>query len=634
MKHVEEEEERELFRGAALYREWGCRFTTLKQFVKAIEYFIKSMELSDGNDLKTLLGLTSALTSIHKYKAAAKIVDMCMKTDPNNYKVIWARIETLYKITEFEESLIYAYQGRRLRPFPFKWGIYQANETIEDCVGNNTSSIVLKELYPWIKEMEHFFKQLNAQGDQIKDEFEGIDENKSKFKVNDKTLKKEAYLRKHQSFVAEIYLRSLAKDKNFVEEILQRAEVWSANKESSRELENLAKLCFTRLHNRQEMLRVRRPLYFFRFKHRSRPPGHKKSIQRENEIKINILINRIHFLFKTLKNHQLNRDFVRFFRLAERIKTILDNNSQKKLPIKNECLEKLYNIIALTYIKSRDLSKIKDEELKRIYLKHHIGIKVGKLPRDEDIGWVPTAKKKKALLEIKNRLAMTNKFLELAWIFHDFSKLLIEKNSYEWARHYARKSRDNSIEINNKFWFINATHLLLRIEIHQNNKSEAMDAALMALSCARNLNEGGKKCSFFDYLVDFYQGIIEILNETDVEKIAFVDNIAIREQLIVDLMPIELKPKMDYILRRMRVIPSNRRFSIMPGCKPIDNKLNLTFSMINNNNNKKKKKKNTILNNSSSGTPRDHEKEMRKTFLQFYTPSKKIPGLLNFDDYI
>ncbi|XP_043483411.1 outer dynein arm-docking complex subunit 4-like [Leptopilina heterotoma] len=575
MKHVEEEEEPELFRGAALYREWGCRFTTLKQFVKAIEYFIKSMELSDGNDLKTLLGLTSALTSIHKYKAAAKIVDMCMKTDPNNYKVIWARIETLYKITEFEESLIYAYQGRRLRPFPFKWGIYQANETIEDCVGNNTSSIVLKELYPWIKEMEHFFKQLNAQGDQIKDEFEGIDENKSKFKVNDTTLKKEAYLRKHQSFVAEIYLRSLAKDKHFVEEILQRAEIWSANKESSRELENLAKLCFTRLHNRQEMLRVRRPL------------------------------------------------------LAERIKTLLDNNSQKKLPIKNECLEKLYNIIALTYIQSRDLSKIKDEEMKKIYLKHHIGIKVGKLPRDEDIGWVPTAKKKKALQEIKNRLAMTNNFLELAWIFHDFSKLLMEKNSYEWARHYARKSRDNSLEINNEFWFINATHLLLRIEIHQNNITEAMDAALMALSCARKLKEENRKTfSFFDYLVDFYQGIIEILNETDVEKMAFVDNIAIREQLIVDLMPIELKPKMDYILRRMRVIPSNRRFSIMPGCKPIDNKLNLTFSMINN-------KKNTIFNNSNSGgAPRDHEKEMRKTFLQFYTPSKKIPGLLDFDDYI
>lgn len=78
MKH-DEEEKPEIFRASTLYREWGCRFTTLKQYMKAIEYFSKSMELSDGNDLRTLLGLTSAFMSIHKYKAAAEIADMCMK---------------------------------------------------------------------------------------------------------------------------------------------------------------------------------------------------------------------------------------------------------------------------------------------------------------------------------------------------------------------------------------------------------------------------------------------------------------------------------------------------------------------------------------------------------------------------
>lgn len=116
--------------------------------------------------------------------------------------------------------------------------------------------------------------------------------------------------------MAEIYLRSLAKDKHFVEEFLQRPEIWSANKKNSNELVNLAKICFSRLHNRQEMLRVRRPLYFFRFKHKARPPGHKKSIQNENKIKINILINRVDFLFNTLNNHQLHKDYVKFFRFV------------------------------------------------------------------------------------------------------------------------------------------------------------------------------------------------------------------------------------------------------------------------------------------------------------------------------
>lgn len=151
---------------------------------------------------------------------------------------------------------------------------------------------------------------------------------------------------------------------------------------------------------------------------------------------------------------------------------------------------------------------------------------------------------------------------------------------------------------------------MLRIEIHQHNRNEAMDVAHLALSCSRQVKEN---C----YLVDFYQGIIKILNETDIEKMAFVDAIAIREQLIVDLMPMELKPKMDYILRSMRAISSNRRFSVMPGCKPIDNKLNLTF------------KRNTIL----ESPPKDHEKEMRKTFLRIHSINKKIPGFINFDEY-
>ena len=84
------------------------------------------------------------------------------------------RVETLYKITEFGLSLIYAYQGQRMRPYPFKWGVYQASETIEDCIGKNTSPTALRELYPWIKRMEDYLKELKVKKDEVKDEFEGL----------------------------------------------------------------------------------------------------------------------------------------------------------------------------------------------------------------------------------------------------------------------------------------------------------------------------------------------------------------------------------------------------------------------------------------------------------------------------
>ena len=69
----------ELFRGTILYREWGCRLSSLKKFIKAIEFFKKSIEMGGGNDLRTLLGLTYAFMTFTRYRAAAEIADKCME---------------------------------------------------------------------------------------------------------------------------------------------------------------------------------------------------------------------------------------------------------------------------------------------------------------------------------------------------------------------------------------------------------------------------------------------------------------------------------------------------------------------------------------------------------------------------
>ena len=76
-------------------------------------------------------------------------------------------------ITEFGQSLIYAHQGYRRRSFPFRWCIYQGNETVDDCIGKNTSPTALRELYPWVKELLEFRKELKAKENEIKDDFEG-----------------------------------------------------------------------------------------------------------------------------------------------------------------------------------------------------------------------------------------------------------------------------------------------------------------------------------------------------------------------------------------------------------------------------------------------------------------------------
>lgn len=66
-------------------------------------------------------------------------------------------LQTLFQIGEFEYSLVHAYQGyQKYRITFFKHGIYQGNETIEDCVGRNTSPKAFQLLSPWIRELvEH-----------------------------------------------------------------------------------------------------------------------------------------------------------------------------------------------------------------------------------------------------------------------------------------------------------------------------------------------------------------------------------------------------------------------------------------------------------------------------------------------
>lgn len=83
--------------------------------------------------------------------------------------------------------------------------------------------------------------------------------------------------------------------------------------------------------------------------------------------------------------------------------------------------------------------------------------------------------------------------LELAWLHHEFCKFLIDIHRFDLARFYAKKGRDIAQEAGCEEWILNVDHLILRIEIHQNNRNEAREAAVLALACARKLG--------IDYLV-------------------------------------------------------------------------------------------------------------------------------------
>lgn len=409
--------------------------------------------------------------------------------------------------------------------------------------------------------------------------------------------------------IAKQYLGTLAVDKFFLEEVLENSALESANKEGSKELLNLAKKCLKRTKFRQEVLRIRKPLYTFAFE-RENLPGDGKSRQRvekrmiRNKVAIdaNMYLQRLYEARKT-------RNYADFFHLVQRAKDRFDSWKVETFPMKKQCLDLLYEMIGWTYLDPRDVTGLSDPSTKILHLKHHLGVRVGFLPRDAELAWIPTENEGNALEVFRKRLALASQPLELAWLFHELSKFYIEIERYDLARFYAKKSRDSGYEARNDPWTLNAHHLMIRIEIHQHNKTEAREAAVLAYLGAKRLR--------ITYLQDFYRRIVKLVNDIDLSTIVAVDSVTERENLILGLMPEDLKAEANFLIQRMRAVPANRRISVMPGCRPIDQGPDASF------------KRNTIL----PKPPRNPVEEAKQELLRQYAPSRKILGWVDFDDY-
>ncbi|XP_031365354.1 tetratricopeptide repeat protein 25-like [Apis dorsata] len=608
---LKEEEGPLFFRDGIVYREWGYIFARLEKFHLAELYFDKAIKQTQVNDLRTYLGLVKAQLAYARFKRALKTEEKCVELDPSYSHVKHIQLQTLFAIGEFEYSLIHAHQGFQKHPTTdLEHGILQGNETIEDCIGIDTSPITLQLLYPWIRELQEYRKYLVEKLKEEVDELAGIEEEQSKFKVNDPIAQAELWFKKLQLIFSQIYMGHLAKDKEFLQFLAENPEKYdSPNRESSIILNEMIWRNYNRCLRRQNVLRMRQPLYVMLFKRRLKPEGFRRALEAEKKLKKNLIIVQADFLLNRLHEIRMKKDYIEFFRMVDWIKDKLDSFSSKMFPLKEKCLNVLYNMIAWTYIDSRNVTNIQDLNLKKIYLKHHLGIRVAELPRDVDIGWIKAIDRKEALKTYRRRLAMASEPLELAWLFHELCKYLIDIRRYDLARFYGKKARDMGQEAQNEQWMLNSQHLFIRIEICQNYRNEAKEAALIALASSKKLG--------LDFLVDFYKRAVEIIDDIDMEKLLAFDAIAARQQLILNLMPEDMKAEVDFLWRRMEAVPAKRRISVMPGCKPVDKKFKLPC------------KRKTIM----PQPPKDPIIETRKALLAQFEPSKERLGFIDFDQY-
>ncbi|KAF7991290.1 hypothetical protein HCN44_002852 [Aphidius gifuensis] len=614
MEHVDIEAQQAT---SKLHSEWAFRFTNDEKYQAAIDTFVKSFEEDKRDDLRRLLGFCKALINFTRYTEADEISKKCLEIEPDNYKVKWMRVETLYKIGEFGRSLVYAYPGYQCHQcrYPFEDAIYRANDTIENCIGCNTLENVMVEMLSWINKLQEQQFNLIAKLSDDGDEFEGINNDNTKFKVNDKNYRKDYKMKKFENLLTIRYLKLQSIDKFFLENIFIILNKYTINK-------NLLLLIndqLQRFKQIKEINRIQKPIYTNFFK--KNIPN--IIIERENnEIKLkklNIIIE-INYLLNKLHETRINKNYSNFFKLVERIKNKLDTYPIYLFPMKKECLNQMYIMVGKTYIDPRDVTKFNDENTKIRYLKHHLGIKVSTIPRDEDIAWVILTKStitttttnnnenKLTILELfRKRIALTSDPLELTWIYHELSKYYINKKLYDLARFYAKKSRDYSYISNSDIWTINANHLLIKIEINQHNKNEAKESAIMAYLGAQKIS--------YNYLINFYKYTIIYIDNINFNIIKNNTNdINKREILILNLMSNNnIKMNINNLFDRMNVVPAKRRLSIMPGCKTIDKKYKISC------------KRNTVkdINN---------DKMLVKKLIYKNEFIDKIPGWMDFQE--
>ncbi|XP_058802216.1 outer dynein arm-docking complex subunit 4 [Phymastichus coffea] len=602
-------QEPELFLAQVLYREWGRRFTTCGQYLKGIHYYEKSSTFGDENYLWTLLGLSVALKRSGQFARAAEIAEKCMKLDSKHLGANWTRMEALFDIGEFCMSLVYAHQGARRRR-SYQAAVLLANETIEDCLGDNLPRDMFVQLHPWIAKLTEHRKNMREKLKEEENEFEGLEEEQARFKASVPEAYVRRQLRRHDQAMASFYLGATAADKSFLEELPKHRALRSANKRGSALLSAAAKDCTRRVHSQQEALRSRKPLYAVRAIARmGLSEGHKLKLQQELQFRACLAKNEATFILRKLHSARKRRNYFLFFQVVERAREKFEAYSLQLLPDRGRYLDALYRMVARAYLDPRDLRCIRHPSQENVYFRVILGLRGKlKLPRDSQICWLRFQDGPRAFDIYRTRLALARRPLEILWIFHELCRLYLQVRRYEMARFYSKKLRDLSLEVNQEDYALNAQHIMLRIEVAQGNRTEAQEAAAEALELATKLQ--------VDHLVEFYERAAVFIEKMDFSHVTDEDSIATRRNLISALMSVEMKPKMDLLLRGMEAVPAKRRLSVMPGCKPRDSKPRVAF-------------KATVQ---SKGPP-NVERDAEVALLEKYAPSKRIPGLVDFTVY-
>lgn len=528
------------------------------------------------NDRRAVIGRGYSRSKNTLFEGALKDAEQVLAQNEYDKEAIHLQALSKYELGDFEDGLRAFRNGmnkRGVRP-EFRDGRYQAEGTIEDCIGQYAGP-VLTDMQVIVRKME-----LKREKDKKKKENESkcvdnldipIPHPCSHFEWN-RYVRSQAQL---NSVLAETYLGKLNNDRKWFQQAMENPNIPSVNKQGTTKILKLAKKALDDLEKRKEILRSRKPYYHIKFKAEVSEKGMRKQRELLDNARKKLLAEVAEKMLLGLHKERRLRNTKKCIDIADRIKKHLDKSPKRLLPNKKELLNILYNTIGLVYL---DLKRLKphltlQENYKRLvywlgFDSFYVDLKMEPLVQETAY---PFANYKKWMATYEEYLDLADTELERAWILHEIGRCYGELHKWEHMVLKGRKCYYAAKNCDNLIWMINGSFMMVIGEMNNHNKEESQHALEECLECAYKYKD--------ESVIEFLLLAKRVLEEKDIQE-AFVDTNTIirkREEFIIGLMhDPDLIERTKDLFNRMAPIPAKRKLSICPGITP-KNGINCNF---------------------------------------------------------